>query len=568
LQRSTNGGAFTEIASGLSAGIYHDTSVAVLTSYAYKAVASNIFGDSPVSDPSNTVTSPQLAALSVPTQNNPTVSGSDVHITTMATPRVAQYEIWRGSTSGGETLLATVNVATGEALDYHDTTVSTDTTYYYKIKAKNAGGTSSFSGEQPIYVPVQAIDPATVSGRILDLDGDSNGADASPVAAWADASPSANNATQGTVSKQPIVVANAVNGHKSVKLDGSDDVLNLGAAITAARTIYIVPKHATGNQDSAPVLGHASTFDFAGGMRNLLLDPTNVSASIKNGHAFVNGFEDPLGAVNLEKPVAFRVLSFVTTGNVSFGNISNDRNVGGRFWNGEYARILAFNTAHSDATRKGIELFLKTRYGATATKVLRRQFIAVGDSQTANLGYQARVVNCLAGNCASASPITDGPWSSITHAFTGYTLADMATYDSAVAGDFNANRIKQVLVLWGGTNDMYFGATGAAAYSRLLDRINAYKAAGHTQFVVLTCLPRSNSGTPAGYETERQDFNTRMRNGAPTQGWTVADIVANATIGDAGDEMNTTYYSDLVHLTNAGHDVIAPIIQAAINSLP
>jgi hypothetical protein len=32
LQRSTNGGAFTEIASGLSAGIYHDTSVAVLTS--------------------------------------------------------------------------------------------------------------------------------------------------------------------------------------------------------------------------------------------------------------------------------------------------------------------------------------------------------------------------------------------------------------------------------------------------------------------------------------------------------------------------------------------------------
>ena len=53
------------------------------------------------------------------------------------------YEIWRGTASDEESLLTTV----GNVLTYDDTTGEWGTTYYYKIKVKTSGGTSTFSGE-------------------------------------------------------------------------------------------------------------------------------------------------------------------------------------------------------------------------------------------------------------------------------------------------------------------------------------------------------------------------------------------------------------------------------------
>lgn len=50
----------------------------------------------------------------------------------------------------------------------------------------------------------------------------------------------------------------------------------------------------------------------------------------------------------------------------------------------------------------------------------------------------------------------------------------------------------------------------------------------------------------------------------------LADVAADTRIGDAGDELNTTYYhlTDRVHLNNAGYAVVAPIVKAAIDSIP
>ena len=43
---------------------------------------------------------------------------------------------------------------------------------------------------------------------------------------------------------------------------------------------------------------------------------------------------------------------------------------------------------------------------------------------------------------------------------------------------------------------------------------------------------------------------------------------ADATIGLAGSEMNTTYYdADRVHMTNAGYAVVAGLVQTAILSI-
>ena len=57
---------------------------------------------------------------------------------------ITGYEIWRGTTSGGASLLTTVGVTTS----YTDSTVSNGTTYYYQVAAVNAVGTGPGSNER------------------------------------------------------------------------------------------------------------------------------------------------------------------------------------------------------------------------------------------------------------------------------------------------------------------------------------------------------------------------------------------------------------------------------------
>jgi hypothetical protein len=72
----------------------------------------------------------------------------------------------------------------------------------------------------------------------------------------------------------------------------------------------------------------------------------------------------------------------------------------------------------------------------------------------------------------------------------------------------------------------------------------------------------------------RTDFgvsSTKTRIFLPSPSTTYADIfvdvAANSIIGDSGDEANFTYYSDLVHLTNAGYGLIATDAKAGFDVL-
>jgi titin len=57
---------------------------------------------------------------------------------------ISGYQIWRGTSSGGESLLTTVGVTTG----YADSSVSNGTTYYYQVAAVNAVGPGPGSNER------------------------------------------------------------------------------------------------------------------------------------------------------------------------------------------------------------------------------------------------------------------------------------------------------------------------------------------------------------------------------------------------------------------------------------
>ena len=116
------------------------------------------------------------------------------------------------------------------------------------------------------------------------------------------------------------------------------------------------------------------------------------------------------------------------------------------------------------------------------------------------------------------------------------------------------------LVIFAGTNDIFLnGTSGAATWTLLETYINARIAAGWSaaNIFVVTMLPRQN-----GHESDSTTYNNSIRSNAAGMGYKVADVAANATIGCAGCENNTTYYSDTIHPTAAGHLIIQGIITA------
>jgi hypothetical protein len=87
---------------------------------------------------------------------------------------IAGYSVLRGTTPGGETLLADVGTATS----YDDTTARPGVTYYYKVVATNAVGASCGSNE----APAPWIGDSQCAGlrEVLDAAGDQAGAPLNP----------------------------------------------------------------------------------------------------------------------------------------------------------------------------------------------------------------------------------------------------------------------------------------------------------------------------------------------------------------------------------------------------
>ena len=86
-----------------------------------------------------------VAAPPAPTGLTATPGKASISLTWNASSGAASYNVYRGTTSGGE---SAAPIATGVATAFYtDTTVTNGTTYYYKVAAVNGGGTSGPSSE-------------------------------------------------------------------------------------------------------------------------------------------------------------------------------------------------------------------------------------------------------------------------------------------------------------------------------------------------------------------------------------------------------------------------------------
>lgn len=144
---ATSGGPYTVIATlGANVTSYNNTGLTPNTAYFYVVKASNSGGDSANSNEA-TATTQQIPAPSAPSGLTATaVSQTQINLTWIDnSSSEANFIIARSTTSGGPyTDIATVGA---NVTAYSNSGLTANTTYYYVVRASNAGGSSANSAQ-------------------------------------------------------------------------------------------------------------------------------------------------------------------------------------------------------------------------------------------------------------------------------------------------------------------------------------------------------------------------------------------------------------------------------------
>lgn len=167
------------------------------------------------------------------------------------------------------------------------------------------------------------------------------------------------------------------------------------------------------------------------------------------------------------------------------------------------------------------------------------------------------VLGVLASYAGSPSVLTD-PWYFSTFVTT-YKAAAGATDCVDTLGQFttyvlptkSTNYKHNVVSIGCGHNDFLHGTSAASSYSSILATVVAAKAAGFTVIVgtVMDAIDL-NSGAGATY---RSALNASITGGAVANGYSVADVSADANLGCNNCYLDGTYFlPDGVHLTTTG----------------
>jgi len=140
---TAGGESTTAIATGITATSYTNTGLTNGTAYYYKVTAVNSCGTSGYSNEASAT--PASGVPSAPTGLTATAGDTQIALSWTASSGATSYSVYRGITAGGE---STTAIASGiTTTSYTNTGLTNGTTYYYKVKATNAGGTSGYSNE-------------------------------------------------------------------------------------------------------------------------------------------------------------------------------------------------------------------------------------------------------------------------------------------------------------------------------------------------------------------------------------------------------------------------------------
>ncbi len=131
------------LTSNIAATSYVDSSVTNGTKYYYKVAAVNAAGTSGLSNEASAT--PKLSAPAAPTGLTATEGPKQVTLAWTGSSGATSYNVYRGTAAGSE---GATPIATGiTTTSYTNTSLTNGKTYFFKVAAVNAGGTSALSNE-------------------------------------------------------------------------------------------------------------------------------------------------------------------------------------------------------------------------------------------------------------------------------------------------------------------------------------------------------------------------------------------------------------------------------------
>lgn len=191
--------------------------------------------------------------------------------------------------------------------------------------------------------------------------------------------------------------------------------------------------------------------------------------------------------------------------------------------------------------------------------------VAVGDSITVGFGatqpFPATIATALS-SIASNQGVNGIGWNYNPGGTTGgSSLINTAAtnVDPLFAADSCVGIAQRpVLLLFAGTNDLFYGATPAQAYSSFQTYLSNRISFGWQveRIIVATILQRSGDTV-----ADRDAFNALIVAGATTSGYGLVRLDLDVNIGCSSCNTNLTYFqADQVHPNNTGLQIIANLV--------
>jgi lysophospholipase L1-like esterase len=150
----------------------------------------------------------------------------------------------------------------------------------------------------------------------------------------------------------------------------------------------------------------------------------------------------------------------------------------------------------------------------------------------------------------------------------GQTTSDMDSDVTTQIDPLILGGVQNILFAWEIGNDIYFNGDVSAAQTRFQNYCEDRQAAGWT-VIVITLTPRNQSTSfgddVTAFNAKLDAANTWLRANYTSFASGLVDVALDDRLSDY---LDTTYFSDGIHYTNAGYGVVAELALPVITGLP
>lgn len=307
------------------------------------------------------------------------------------------------------------------------------------------------------------------------------------------------------------------------------------------------------------LVGNGAGFNFPFGVTVFTGDPplSFHVVSVTSGPSGVTIKIDGVSSTTTAMPLATALNGFL--GCLSAGNQN---------FIGELVDMYVHPATHSAATVLAVEQWISNtrKLPQTINLAPTKMLVCDGDSITAGV----KSLTTVDGDWPALVKATLGAtWNVLNFGITGQTLNGMANLrGSNIDGFWTASRSKNILIVWGGTNDIANSATAAATYAVY----QTYGVAAHLigwKVIIVTAMTRTD--ITGAMQTQRGIFNTDLRTDfAVATGNIYVFTPASVTYADAmvdADALQVATgftFPDGIHPNEAGYVLLAPAFAFAV----